>query len=202
MTSPRKSISLCMIALNEEAFIERALRNVKIYVDEIIIVDGGSTDKTIKKAKRSGAKVYKHMWPNHFAKQRNISLKHATKEWILVMDADEIYEKQLLDSLQLFANNNISADMFAFPRKNFIDGKKTDAYPDRQLRFFPNNRGIKYKNKVHEQPTGYSVLVSPERMHIVHKKSSQRQEKQNAFYLELGAKEVTVIKKKSTSKDT
>ena len=198
-----------MITLNEEDFIDQALKNVKEYVDEIIIVDGGSTDKTIAISKKHGAKVFQHKWPEHFAKQRNISLKYATKDWILIMDPDETYERILLENLQLFANNNIQADMFAFPRKNYIDGKQTDAYPDRQLRFFPNNPDIKYMRKVHERPTKYSIIVSPEKMHIVHKKTSTRQKKQNIHYKKMEdietksglhqVKKSTIIRKSSQS---
>ena len=183
-----KKISLCMISLNEEPFIARALENVKPYVDEIIIVDGGSRDKTVEIAKNFGAKVYYSQWKNNFSKQRDISLKYATGDWILIMDPDEIYEKGFLDRLQLYANNNIGVNMFAVPRKNYIGGKQTNAYPDRQLRFFPNHHGIRYKKRVHEVPTGYNLIASPTNLHIIHKKTSRRQAKQNAYYATLERK--------------
>ncbi len=183
-----KTISLCMIVLNEDKFLAKALKNVKRYVDEIVVVDGGSHDKTIKIAKRHGAKVIESKWQNHFARQRNVSLKYATGKWILVMDADEICEKRLLESLQLFANNNIGADMFAFPRKNYLNGKQTKAYPDRQLRFFKNITTIKYQGKVHERPIGFKIITSAEKMHIIHRKSTIRQSKQNKYYRELSEK--------------
>ena len=174
-----------MITLNEENFLDTSLKNVKEYVDEIIIVDGGSTDSTVEIANRYGAKVYTHKWEDDFGKQRNYSLKYATKEWILLIDADEIYEESVLENLQLFANNNIGIDIFAFPRKNYIDGKLTDAYPDKQFRFFKNNIGIKYINKVHEMPVGYKMVGYPTDMHIIHKKTSQRQKLQNQKYDEI-----------------
>ena len=111
------SISLCMITANEEKFIARALKNVLSYVDEMIVVDGGSTDKTVRIAEKLGAKVIFNKWEENFAKQRNVSLRQATKDWILVIDADEIYETKLLQELQALANNNIEIDAFAFPRK-------------------------------------------------------------------------------------
>ncbi|MEK7184107.1 MAG: glycosyltransferase family 2 protein [Patescibacteria group bacterium] len=181
------TISLCMITLNEEEFIGRSIRNAKPYVDEIIVLDGGSTDRTVQIAKPAGAQVFHAKWPADFAKQRNRSLKYATKDWILVMDADEFYEKSLLEKLQTWSQNTIGVDMFAFPRKNYLDGKQTDAYPDRQMRFFPNYRGIKYVNKVHEKPVGYELIASPMKSHIIHKKTSLRQQRQNALYKTLGA---------------
>ena len=75
--------------------------------------------------------------------------------------------------------------MFAFPRKNYIDGKQIEAYPDRQLRFFQNNVGIKYHNKIHEVPTNYKFAASPTDAHIIHKKSSARQEEQDKRYEKL-----------------
>ena len=94
----KTTISLCMIVLNEEAFIATALKNVSPFVDEIIVVDGGSKDGTLQiVSKFKKVKVIQNAWPENFSEQRNISLKHATKDWVLVMDADEVYEKKLLD---------------------------------------------------------------------------------------------------------
>ena len=90
------SLSLCMIVKDEGKFLEGCLESVKNFVDEIVIVDTGSTDNTIQIAEKFGAKVVKHNWDNSFSEARNVSLKHATKDWILVLDADErISEKDL-----------------------------------------------------------------------------------------------------------
>jgi len=171
-----------MIVLNEEKFLRRCLKNVSPYVDEIIIVDGGSTDKTIKIAESFKAHIIHSPWKENFAHQRNISLKHATKDWILVIDADEVYEKKLLTELQSLAQNNIEIDAFAFPRKNFIDGKQTDVYPDRQIRFFKRSKKIFYERPLHEVVTGFKRIASPMDLHIIHKKTSQRQALQNTHY--------------------
>lgn len=182
------TISLCMIVLNEEKFLARALKNVQKYVDEIVVVDGGSTDKSVEIAKKFGANVIESKWKDDFAHQRNKSLKAATKKWILVMDADEIYEVKLLKSLQNLARNNLGLDAFAFPRKNYIDGKLTSAYPDRQTRFFLNKKSIKYTGKIHEKVEGFKFIGAPTFMHIIHKKTSKRQEKQNLYYRDLDKK--------------
>ena len=88
------TISLCMIVKNEEKLLPRCLESVKDYVDEIIIVDTGSTDKTVEIAKRYNAKIYHHAWENSFSKARNYSLKYATCEWILILDADEEIDRE------------------------------------------------------------------------------------------------------------
>ncbi|MGC9064474.1 MAG: glycosyltransferase, partial [bacterium] len=82
------TITLCMIVKNEEEHLPNALNSVKDVVDEIIIVDTGSTDNTVEIAKSFGAKVYYYEWNDDFASARNEALKHATCDWILSMDAD------------------------------------------------------------------------------------------------------------------
>ena len=77
------SISLCMIVKNEEENLPRCLDSVRDVVDEIVIVDTGSTDRTVEIAESYGAKVFYHPWEGSFSKARNYSLKYATCDWIL-----------------------------------------------------------------------------------------------------------------------
>ena len=83
-----------MIVKDEDQFLFMCLDSVKDYVDEIIIVDTGSTDKTVEIAHSYNAKVYHHPWENSFSKARNYSLKYATCDWILILDADEEIDKE------------------------------------------------------------------------------------------------------------
>ena len=87
------TLSACMIVKNEEKLLEQCLESVKDVVNEIIIVDTGSTDNTIEIAKRYTNKVYFHEWQNNFSEARNHSLQYATDDWILIIDADEKLEK-------------------------------------------------------------------------------------------------------------
>lgn len=84
------SVSLCMIVKNEEENISRALTSVKDLVDEMIVVDTGSTDRTKEIAGSLGAKVYDFAWTDSFADARNFSLSKAGGNWILILDADEV----------------------------------------------------------------------------------------------------------------
>ncbi len=88
------TLSLCMIVKDEENNLPTCLDSVSDYVDEIIIVDTGSTDNTVRIAESYNAKVYHHPWENSFSKARNYSLKYATCDWILIMDADEEIEEK------------------------------------------------------------------------------------------------------------
>ena len=83
------TLSCCMIVKNEEEFLAQCLDSIKNVVDEIIIVDTGSTDNTVEIAKRYTDKVYFHEWQNSFSEARNYSLQFATCDWILQIDADE-----------------------------------------------------------------------------------------------------------------
>ncbi|WP_225896364.1 tetratricopeptide repeat protein [Amazonocrinis nigriterrae] len=83
------SLSLCMIAKNEEAALPQCLSSVKNVVDEMIVLDTGSSDRTPDIAKQFGAKVHHFAWCNNFSVARNAALKYVTGDWILVLDADE-----------------------------------------------------------------------------------------------------------------
>ena len=83
------TISACMIVKNEEKLLPTCLKSIKDYVDEIVIVDTGSTDQTVSIAESFGARVYHHPWENNFSKHRNQSFSYAKGDWIFYIDADE-----------------------------------------------------------------------------------------------------------------
>ncbi len=89
----RPTLSACMIVKNEEKFLPQCLASIKHAVDEIIIVDTGSTDNTVEIAQSFGAKVYHHPWRNSFSEARNHSLSYAACDWVLQIDADETLEE-------------------------------------------------------------------------------------------------------------
>ncbi len=82
-------ISLCMIVRDEERVLDACLRSIVPWVDEVIVVDTGSTDRTVEIAQRHGARVFHFPWCDDFSAARNESLRHATGDWILWMDADD-----------------------------------------------------------------------------------------------------------------
>lgn len=94
------TLSLCMIVKNEAATLSRCLQSVVDIVDEIIVVDTGSTDTTIEIAESFQAKVYSYEWCNNFAAARNYGLQYATSDWILVLDADEVLVPEIIPKLQ------------------------------------------------------------------------------------------------------
>lgn len=92
------SISAVIITKNEEKILAECLASI-CWVDEIIVLDSGSTDKTIAIAKQAGAKVFiNNDWPG-FGKQKQLAQSYATKDWILAIDADEVVSEKLKQSL-------------------------------------------------------------------------------------------------------
>ena len=85
-----------MIVKDEAAMLGPCLESVKELMDEIIIVDTGSTDETVALSEKFGAKVIRHQWQNDFALARNLSLEQATGDWILFLDADERMDRPSL----------------------------------------------------------------------------------------------------------
>ncbi len=175
----KPTISLCMIVKNEEAFLAQCLESVKGCVDEMIIVDTGSTDRTVAIAESYGARVYHHPWENDYSKHRNQSLSYATGDWILILDADE----------ELFAEDRHKVRHAV--RKNTTDYYNChfhDINSDGSIkglfnlvRLFRNNRGMSFSQKVHEQLQikgkgafsavrikHYGYDLSPEKMEAKH----------------------------------
>lgn len=141
-------VSLAMIVKNEERCIERCLLSVKDIVDEMIVVDTGSIDKTKEIAKQCGANVYDFEWVNDFSEARNFSLNQTTGDWILVLDADEFFVSNYKKTIQDFVKNGPSIG-----RVNIISNFDADGEAQENnsftSRLFP--RGIQYKGSIHEQ---------------------------------------------------
>jgi glycosyltransferase involved in cell wall biosynthesis/Tfp pilus assembly protein PilF len=146
-------VSLCMIVKNEERFLPQCLRSVKEYVDEIVVVDTGSTDRTIEIAESFGAVVVQRPWRDDFAWARNESLTLATKRWILFMDADE--ELTTDSRAALLAVKTLPAYDTALWVRIY---NKTDDYlgsgdvSHALIRIFPNDERIRFRGLIHEYP--------------------------------------------------
>ncbi|MEE9606049.1 MAG: glycosyltransferase, partial [Candidatus Scalindua sp.] len=149
------SISLSMIVRNEEENLARCLNSVKDVVDEMIIVDTGSTDRTVEIAKSFGAKVFNHPWEGSFSKARNYSLKYATSEWILILDADEELDKNDAPKLkEIVKNNDLSA--ISFVVKNKFMNSTQESYAAR-IYLFKNFNGTYYEGIVHNTIKCYGI---------------------------------------------
>ncbi|MBC8014610.1 MAG: glycosyltransferase [Sporomusaceae bacterium] len=144
-------ISLCMIAKNEEQNIGRCLQSVTGVVDEIIIVDTGSSDNTCQIAQGFGAKVQSFTWNDNFSDARNASLDLATGDWILFLDADEELAKGSGATLQSAVLEPKIEGYFI----KIINVAGDDRFPenseDMVFRLFRNKKSYRFKGAVHEQ---------------------------------------------------
>lgn len=162
-------ISLCMIVKDEENYLEECIMSVKNIVDEIIIVDTGSKDKTKEIAKKFTDKIYDFIWDDDFSVARNFSISKATGKYILILDADEKIAKRDIEKIKEYIEKNKEIDAFYFIQRNYtkkntvanwtqIDDKKI--YSESKdysgyvknpiIRLFKNNKNIIYSGKVHE----------------------------------------------------
>lgn len=144
------TLSLCMIAKNEEQFIGDCLASVRGVVDEIILVDTGSTDRTVEIAESYGAKIFHLPWQGDFATARNESLKHATGDWILVLDADETIPVEGHAELRaaLRYKENVG---YALVIENLLGDEGTEYQTALIFRLFQNRPDIRYEGIIHEQ---------------------------------------------------
>jgi glycosyltransferase involved in cell wall biosynthesis len=150
-------ITLSMIVKNEEKMIRGCLESAERLVDEIVIVDTGSTDRTVEIAKEFGAKVYFFDWINDFAAARNESLKYSKGKWVLYLDADERISQFEVDKFrkslrELPDNTGGLICTIESPHAN-LTGDKSDVHRGSYPRIFRNlgvNK-VKFQGRVHEQ---------------------------------------------------
>ena len=93
-------LSLSIIVRDEATRIEACLRSVQDFVDEMVVVDTGSTDETVALAQACGARIEHLEWPGDFAPARNAALEHVKGDWVLVLDADEQLRTEAIPKLK------------------------------------------------------------------------------------------------------
>lgn len=139
-----------MIVKNEEENLPECLESVKGLVDEVVLVDTGSVDRTVGIAESFGARVFHLPWPGDFSAARNESLDHATGKWILYLDADERLDGNGREDCLRKAASDPLVDAWSIPIRNFKYG--SDAFDTTSnIRLFRNLPGIRFENEVHER---------------------------------------------------
>lgn len=142
------NLSVCMIIKNEERYLEGCLSSLIDIADEIIIVDTGSTDKSLSIAQKFNAKIFYFKWIDDFSAARNYSISMARGKWILWLDADERLDSSSVEELKkIVAGDELSG----------VTCKVVSINPDNSLftaklyRLFRNHKGVKFVGNVHEQ---------------------------------------------------
>lgn len=143
-------ITLCMIARDEERFLADCLRLAAPAVDEIVVVDTGSRDRTVEIARAHGARVLHQTWVDDFAAPRNVGLAAATGDWILVLDADEMLEEGSAARIrELVRDQRICGWHLRFD--NVYSNRRSAGVL--MVRLFRKLPGVRYENRIHEQVT-------------------------------------------------
>ena len=142
-------ITLCAISKNEETSLPLMLDSIKNLVDEIVIADTGSTDKTLDIARTYTDKVYSIEWENSFAKARNRALQHCTGDWILILDCDETFNYGSIDKIKsMLQNIPDNIDLLLVP----LVMCKDDGTPYQQFpaeRLIRGGKGIRFEGDMH-----------------------------------------------------
>lgn len=169
------TISMCMIVKNEEAVLERCLKSAADLMDEIIIVDTGSTDKTKEIAARYTDKIYDFVWTGSFADARNASFSYAQKEYIYCADADEVLEEENRERFRLLKETLLPeieiVQMYYCNQLQF--GSVYNFDKEYRPKLYKRNRQFRWEASIHEtvalEPVVYDsdieVLHLPQSSH-------------------------------------
>lgn len=141
-------ISLNIIACNEAKYLEACLQSVQGVVDEIVLVDTGSTDATVQIAERFGAKVIRTEWHHDFSEARNLALQHSTGDWIFVLDADE---RLMPDSKNAILNAVRHPQFAAYHLEILNEIREGDYFVHRLVRLFRRLPYLRWEGAIHEQ---------------------------------------------------
>jgi len=213
-TATEGAVSLCMITKNEEKYLARCLASARAIVDEMIVVDTGSTDQTKDIATVFGAKVFDFDWSDDFSAARNFSISKATGEWILILDADEVISAGDHDRFRKIIRTPTSNPVaFSIVTRNYTMQANTigwtandDSYgeeqagagwiPSQKVRLFKNDTRIRFEYPVHEmvdpalQRLGIRIEELPLPVHHYGKLNPSASSRKTQNYYAIGRKKL------------
>jgi tetratricopeptide (TPR) repeat protein len=154
-----------MIVRDEEEMLPRCLAAVAPAVDEIVIVDTGSQDRTVEIARSFGATVIEREWTGSFSDARNVSFEAAGGDWLIYLDADEVLVSEDVDRLRALAGHTWREAIY-FVETNFTgDEDDGTAVTHNALRMFRNRPWYRFEGRLHEQVAQHLPAYLPERLH-------------------------------------
>jgi len=195
----KPTISAIIITKNEEANIERCLSSIS-WVDEIIVVDSESADRTVELAQKFTSHVFIQPWLG-YSGQKNFAIDRANCKWVLSIDCDEVVEKKLKKEILETLSQSHSCDGFYIPRKNFVGNcwlRFGGWYPDYTLRLFKKGEGKFDPRHVHEAVTisGKKGYLKTPLLHYTYRDLQDYAERQ-LYYAGLASKEMREKGKKA-----
>jgi len=215
--SKKAPVSVCMIIKDEEKYLARCLASVKPIVDEMIVVDTGSTDRSKDIAIAFGAKVFDYEWRNDFAEARNYSISQASGEWILILDGDEVISpldhehfcKMVKKTPQapiaysiITRNYNKLANILGWMPN---DGKYPDEetaigwLPSEKVRLFYGKDQIRFEGAVHElvdsvlNRNGIEIQKCRIPVHHYGRLDKEKLDRKGEIYFDIGRKKLSAM---------
>jgi glycosyltransferase involved in cell wall biosynthesis len=178
-------ISVCIITFNEEKNIVDCLESVN-WVDEIVVVDSFSKDRTVDLCRKYTDKIYQIEWQGH-VKQKNCALEYATNEWVLCLDADERLSPKLKEEIKsVLSTDGQKIDGYFFPRHSYYLGRWINHggwYPDYKLRLFRKSKGRWGGKDPHDKVilNGTTTRLQGSLLHFVYKNLSHQLQTVDSF---------------------
>lgn len=181
-----QKISVVLAVFNEEENLKCCLESIKDLASEIVIVDGGSTDKTVEIAKKFNARVIQTDNPQIFHINKNKAIDAARGDWVLQLDADERVTEELVREIKEVVSKDSDINGYWIPRRNFFLGKflkKGGQYPDYTLRLYKKGFGRLPARDVHEQAVvqGETACFKNALLHVRDKNFSEYFERLNRY---------------------
>lgn len=147
-------ISVVIVCFNEVEKLDRCLKSISGFADEIVVVDLGSVDGSLKVCQKYNANIYEHKLEPFVEKIRNFAISKTKGEWVLILDPDEVVTEGLKVELKKIIESPKDITAVNIPRKNiFFDKwiKHTNWWPDRHIRFFKKDK-VTWSKKIHSYP--------------------------------------------------
>ncbi len=166
-------LSLCMIVRDEEEMLPRSLAAVRDAVDEVVVVDTGSRDRTVEIARSFGATVIEREWTGSFAEARNASIEAATGDWLLFLDADEVLDPADAPLLRELTGRTWREAFYLVETNHTGELGDGTAVTHNALRVFRNRPEYRFEGHVHEQiaqnlPSGLPERIEPTPIRVDH----------------------------------
>lgn len=153
-SSGKLKISACYIVKDDAKNLKLSIKSLADYVDEIVVVDTGSSDDSVVVAKSFGARIFHEQWQNDFAAPRNVALEHARGDWIIFLDSDEYFSEEtarnirvVIDRAEQFHKNGL----MIFRANIDVEDANNSLPPDYSLRIFKRLPKVHYFRKIHEE---------------------------------------------------
>lgn len=177
-------LSIVIISKNDEDVIAAAIKSVKGFAKDIIVVDASTTAETMRISENNGAKVVRHTFKD-FSDQRNFGILHTTTNWVMYLDSDERVTDEFRTEVESVLKNYDPSDLLAgyyVSRKTFYFGRDWH-YQDRVQRLFYRKKFIEWTGVVHETPKvkGEFGLIHAPIIHLTHRNLSQMIRKTNEW---------------------